>query len=72
MWKFHSPFHLEDDSGMPTPGELEELNRMNRYRQQLLDFLIPLEDEWREAKTVSGKCALLYRWFMEQRVAGMR
>lgn len=68
VWKFHSPFHLEDDSGMPTPGELEELNLMNRYRQQLLDFLIPLEDGWREAKTVSGKCALLYRWFMEQRV----
>ena len=68
VWKFHSPFHLEDDSGMPTPGELEELNRMNRYRQQLLNFLIPLEDGWREAKTVSEKCALLYRWFMEQRV----
>ena len=31
VWKFHSPFHLEDDSGMPTPGELEELNLMNRY-----------------------------------------
>ena len=67
-WKFHSPFHLEADDGMPTHEELEELNAMNRCRLALLDFLIPLEDAFREAKTVRERCALLYRWFMDQGV----
>lgn len=67
-WKFHSPFHLEYDDGMPTPQEREELNLMNALRGRLLDFLIPLEDRWQEAKTVREKCALLYQWLMEQKV----
>ena len=67
-WKFHSPFHLEYDDGMPTPQEREELNLMNALRSRLLDFLIPLEDRWQEAKTVREKCTLLYQWLMEQKV----
>lgn len=67
-WKFHSPFHLENDDGLPTPQELTELNEMNRLRRQLLDFLIPLEDEWRAAKTVRERCAVLYRWLMDEGV----
>ena len=67
-WKFHSPFHLEYDDGMPTPQEREELNLMNALRSRLLDFLIPLEDRWHEAETVREKCTLLYQWLMEQKV----
>lgn len=67
-WKFHNPFHLENDGDMPSPRELEELNEMNELRTRLLAFLIPLEDQWKEAKTVREKCALLYRWLLDQQV----
>lgn len=68
VWKFHSPFHLESDDGMPTPQELEELNGMNRLRLALVEFLTPLEDRWREAKTVRARCALLYEWLVQEGV----
>lgn len=68
VWKFHHPFHLESDNDMPTPQELEELNSMNRCREKLLQFLIPLEDEWRTAETVRDKCAVLYRRLMAEGV----
>lgn len=67
-WKYHSPFHLESDSDMPNPKELDELNWMNARRSELLDFLVPLEDQWRDAKTVKEKCTLLYQWLMAQEV----
>lgn len=67
-WKYHNPFHLESDSDMPDPKELDELNWMNACRAQILDFLVPLEDQWKAAQTVKDKCALLYRWLMEQKV----
>lgn len=65
-WKFHSPFHLESDSDMPNPKELDELNWMNECRLKLIDFLVPLEDQWKEARTVRDKCTLLYRWLMAE------
>ena len=67
-WKFHSPFHLEEDDGMPTPAEMEELNAMNELRSRMIDFLIPLEDRWQETRLVRDKCAFLYAWLMEQHV----
>lgn len=67
-WKFHSPFHLEEDDGLPSGKELDELNEMNALRSRLLDLLIPLTDRWHSSKTVREKCTLLYGLLREWQV----
>lgn len=67
-WKFREYWDIDAEAQPPSEKELAALREANDWRVRLTSLLDPLASAWKKAKTVREKCALLYQFYLDEKV----
>ncbi len=67
-WDFRVYWDLEQEPSPPSERELAELRQVNEWRQRLVSLLDPLAEAWKNAASVKERCAILYRFLLQEQI----